>query len=253
LPAQPDMSPPGRPTRRPPGPAAGTAGRRWGSLQGGLGVCVVVASTAVGAILTMVAGDVPGDLLGAFVVIGAVAAALAVRPAAGRMILPVPVLSYLVAALISGVIYNRTGSSTTALAIGAAQWIANGFFAMVLATVLAIVIIAIRWYLARRRRPAASDPAWSVPTAGPVQRLPRPPGRRDARTDPGYPAGSRDSGSIRDGGGLRGPGTTRDAGGRRGAGGNPGWNDPASPGPTGPNSRRLLATGPWPYNFSSGA
>jgi hypothetical protein len=231
-------------------------GRRWGSLQGGLGVCVVVASAAVGAIVTMVAGDVPGDLLGAFVVIGAIAAALAVRPAAGRMILPVPVLSYLVAALISGVIYNRTGSSTTALAIGAAQWIANGFFAMVLATVLAIVIIAIRWYLARRRRPAASDPAWSVPTAGPVQRLPRPPGRRDARTgraDPGYPVGSRDSGSIRDGGGIRGPGTTRDAGGRRDAGGNPGWNDPASPGPAGPNSRRLLAAAPRPYSFSRGA
>ncbi len=216
---------------------------------------MIVASAAVGAIVTMVAGEVPGNLLGTFVVIGAVAAALAIRPTAGRMILPVPVLSYLVAALISGVIYNRTGSSTTALAIGAAQWIADGFFAMVLATVLAILIIVVRWYLARRHRPAAADPAWSVPTAGPVQRLPRPPSRQGVQADSGYPgSGSiRDGGGIRNDGGSRGSGGSRDAGGLRGTGGNPGWNDPASPGATGPNSRRLLAAGPVPYSFSSGA
>ncbi len=166
----------------------------------------------------MVAGKVPGELLGIFVVIGTIAAALAVRPGAGRMILPVPVLSYLVAALVSGVIYNRgTGASSTALAIGAAQWIANGFFPMALATILAIVIIVVRWYLSRRRRGAAPGPAWSVPAAGPVRRPPRPPVSRDTFADSGRPAGYRDPGGARDSGGLRTAGAA-DSGGCETAG-----------------------------------
>ena len=73
------------------------------------------------------------------------------------MIFPVPVLSYLVGALISGFVFNRSGTSKTALAIGAAQWVANGFFAMALATVLAVAIVAVRWYLWRRSRPPARE------------------------------------------------------------------------------------------------
>jgi hypothetical protein len=180
----------------------------WGALQGGLGVCIIVASTAIGAIVTMVADTMPGGLLGAFVVIGTIAAALSVRPRAGRMILPVPVLSYLVAALVSGVIYNRgTGSSSTALAIGAAQWIANGFFPMALATVAAIVIIATRWLLWHRHRRLTPTPAWSAPTDGPARRpppLPRPPVSRDNLGDSGYPANYRDPGSVWDGRGNSG-------------------------------------------------
>jgi len=114
----------------------------------------------------MVTRSVPGFLLGLLVVAGTVAAALAVRPRAGRMIFPVPALAYLVAALISGVVYNRSAdSSKTALALGAAQWIANGFFAMVLGTVLAIAITTARWYLWRRAQPASWDPGWQVPAA----------------------------------------------------------------------------------------
>ena len=139
----------GRSPRRSPG-----AGR-WGALQGGLGVCIIVASAAVGTIATMVTRSAPGFLLGLFVEAGTVVAALAVRPRAGRMIFPVPVLSYLVGALISGFVFNRSGTSKTALAIGAAQWVANGFFAMALATVLAVAIVAVRWYLWRRSRPPA--------------------------------------------------------------------------------------------------
>ena len=92
-------------------PGRGAAGRlgRWGALQGGLGVCIIVASAAIGAIATMVARSAPGSLLGFFVVVGTVAAALAIRPRAGRMIFPVPVLSYLVAALLSGAVFDRSG------------------------------------------------------------------------------------------------------------------------------------------------
>ena len=221
------------------GPSRGRLGP-WGSMQGGLGVCLIVASTALGAIVTMVAGTMPGGLLGAFVVIGTIVAALAVRPRAGRMILPVPVLSYLVAALVSGVIYNRgTGASRTALAIGAAQWIANGFFPMALATAVAIVIITIRWYLWRRQRGATPDPAWSVPAADPVRGPPRPPVSRDTPADSGSPASYRDPGGVRDSGGTSG------------------WNDPPSPGASDPGPPGYRRPGPRPgsepYNFSSGA
>src|SRR6516164_5028183 len=148
MPAQPREARGRHNPRRAPRPA------RWGGLQGGLGVCIIVASAAAGTIATMVTRNAPGSLLGLCVLAGTVVAALAVRPRAGRLIFPVPVLSYLVGALVSGYVYNRsTGTSRTALAIGAAQWIADGFFAMALATVLAVVIITVRWYLWRRRRP----------------------------------------------------------------------------------------------------
>ena len=196
-----------RNSRRSPGPG------RWGALQGGLGVCIIVAGAALGTVATMVTRSAPGFLLGLFVVAGTVIAALAVRPRAGRMIFPVPVLSYLVGALISGFMYNRsTGTSKTALAIGAAQWIANGFFAMALATVLAIVIITARWYLWRRRREVSRDPDWSAPaTTRPV-----PPYRSQG--------GSRDWNDADPRGGARRPGPQ-------------------------PGAR----PGTGPYNFSSGA
>jgi len=202
-----------------PGPA-----RRWGSLQGGLGVCIVVASAAAGAILTMATRHPPGLLLGIFVVAGTVAAALAIRPGAGRMIWPAPALSYLAAALASGVIYHRSyGSSTTALAIAATQWIADGFFAMALATALAALITVARWYAGRRAR-TGRGPGQPVTAPGSPRRHRR---KRDMPAEYEYPA-SR-------GGRMDGP-----------AGG---WGDAPSRGP-GPRSPR---PGPGPYNFSSGA
>jgi hypothetical protein len=211
----------------------------------------------------MVARSAPGFLLGFFVVAGTVAASLAVRPSAGRMILPAPVLSYLVAALISGVVFDRTAdSSNTALAISAAQWIANGFFAMVLATVLAVAIIAARWYLWRRRRPVLRDPAprdagWPTPAAGPGRTGPAPagPGQagrgrdgtgRDGTAGPprtgwensaesGYPAGFAGPGSPRPGGEGGGPRARGDLG------------------PRGTDPRPSPRHGSEPYNFSSGA
>jgi hypothetical protein len=135
---------------------------RWGTLQGGLGVCIIVSSAAVGTIATMVVRSMPGLLLGIFVIAGTVVAALAVRPSAGRTIVPVPALAYLMAALVSGVVYDHSAaSSKAALAIGAAQWIADGFLAMVLATALAVTITVARWFLWRRSRPVARDRTWN--------------------------------------------------------------------------------------------
>ena len=234
--------------RRSPGPG------RWGALQGGLGVCIIVASAAAGTIATMVTRSSPGFLLGLFVEAGTVVAALAVRPRAGRMIFPVPVLSYLVGALISGVVFDRsTGTSKTALALGAAQWVADGFFAMALATVLAVTITGVRWYLWRRRRTPARDTTrdtardvdWAVPAPGTTTRAApplRPRANLEPTAEPGYqaaPRGTRaqpggrpsraDRHSRADGhrsvAGTRGPGTTRTratAAGARGRGQEPG-------------------------------
>jgi hypothetical protein len=208
MPAQPDELQPARTqparTRQATGPPPEVRGRRhprrspgagrWGALQGGLGVCIIVASAAVGTIATMVTRSAPGFLLGLFVEAGTVVAALAVRPRAGRVIFPVPVLSYLVGALISGFVFNRSGTSKAALAIGAAQWVANGFFAMALATVLAVAIVAVRWHLWRRSRPPArevrrSRANWEAPREAWDDADPRG-SRRPGRTQPGPRSGT---------------------------------------------------------------
>jgi hypothetical protein len=207
----------------------------------------------------MVTRSAPGFLLGLFVVTGTLAAALAVRPRTGRMIFPVPVLSYLVAALISGVVFDHSAdSSKTALAIAAAQWVANGFFAMALATGLAVAITATRWFLWRRRRPTTRDPGWPTPATGRTRTDLT--GRGPARRNPGR-TGTVQAGTGRDGAprppraawetptesgypaGFAGPGSPREARRPRGPGI---WGDPGSRG-TGPRP------GSEPYNFSSGA
>ena len=217
-------------------PAGSWRRARWGSLQGGLGVCLIVASAAIGAIATMATASTPGFLLGAFVVIGTVAAALAVRPRAGRMIFPVPVLCYLVAALLTGVVYNHSAdSSKTALAIGAAQWVASGFFAMAMATILAVVLVTFRWYLWHRRRGAGRGSGWQAPAAG--GRAPWPPAGREPFADATYPSYT-DPGRVSD---------RRDTG---------AWSDPGWPGAGNPGQSRRRPgpqSGSGPYNFSSGA
>ena len=218
---------------------------RWGALQGGLGVCVIVASAAAGTIATVVTRSAPGFLLGLCVEAGTVVAALAVRPRRGWMIFPVPVLSYLVGALISGFIYNRsTGTSRTALAIGAAQWVADGFFAMALATVLAIVITTVRWYLWRRRRPVTRDPDWTAAAATRPVPPRRPQASRESMgsgSEPGYPGRP---GAPRGPRAPEGPRTPRDHRGQAG------WNDAD---PRGDARRPGPRSGTGPYNFSSGA
>jgi hypothetical protein len=197
---------------------------RWGSLPGWLGVCIIIASAAIGAVATAATRTAPGQVLGVCVVVGTVVAALVVRPSAGRLIFPVPVLFYLIAALASGIAYDRSAdSSKTALAIGAAQWIAAGFFAMVLATALAVVLITVRWFIGRRRR-------------------------RDAAAS-GRPRG--DTGEISGRGGRPDPRGWDDSGqrpqaplGYQGPGQRPGWR---------PDPRMGPPPGSGPYNFSSGA
>jgi hypothetical protein len=209
----------------------GRLSRIWeGSLSGGLGVCVIVGSAAIGTGATIATHSQPGSALGLFVLAGTVAAALTVQPRTGRLIFPVPALSYLIAALVAGVAYDRSVDKTE-IAVGAAQWIANGFFVMVLATLLAIALTTVRWFMWRRDQRGPAAPEWSVP-AGPPAGPPRPPGGQRPRgtqprtptTRPPVSAGPRD----------QRPGPRPDQ--------RPGWT-PA------PDQR----PGSAPYNFSSGA
>jgi hypothetical protein len=158
--------------------SGGRLSRIWqGSLSGGLGICVIVGSAVIGAVATIVTRAEPGSVLGLSVLAGTVAAALTVQPRTGRLIFPVPALSYLIAAVASGVVYDRS-SNKTELAVGAAQWIANGFFVMVLATLLAIALTTVRWLMWRRDQRGPVPPeygGWSDP---------RPPGP-PPRTQPG--------------------------------------------------------------------
>jgi hypothetical protein len=271
------------PQREPRGPrrlAAGAPGglRLGGSLSGGLAVAIVAASTALGASATMLTGKEPGSILGVFVIIGTLAAAVAVRPQAGRIILPVPALSYLVAAMVTGVIYDHSADvSKAALAVNAAQWIANGFVAMLLATILAVVLVTVRWIFWRRSMPAVAAPAWPAgPPANQYRTQPvideyrTQPGVEDYRTQPvvedyrtqpvvddywgqgGYPNPYGPGGPSR-GEPATGPAGPAAPGAQRRQEPRPGGQRPGQPWPPRTDPRQPRPPGSGPYNFSSGA
>jgi hypothetical protein len=132
-------------------PAAGPPGRWWGTRPGCLGVGLVIGGAAAGLLATLLAGRDPGLVLGIFLLAGTAAGALAARPRAAYLIIPVPALAYVAAAIVAGLVHDRAAdTSHTALVISAAQWIASGFLAMSAATLLAIVVAVARWVAARR-------------------------------------------------------------------------------------------------------
>ena len=125
----------------------------WGSLSGRSGVCIAAGGAALGALITVLAGTGPGPVLGVSLVTATLAAALAIQPRAVYRIIPVPALAYAATATVAGVIGDRVASAShTALAVGAAQWIASGFLPMTAATLLAIAVTAIRWFIQSRIR-----------------------------------------------------------------------------------------------------
>lgn len=125
----------------------------WGSLTGRGGICIVAGGAALGALITVLAGTGPGPVLSVLLVAATLAASLAVQPRAVYRIIPVPALAYVVSATVAGLIGDRAaGMSHTALAVSAAQWIASGFLPMTVATLLAIAVTAIRWFIQSRIR-----------------------------------------------------------------------------------------------------
>jgi hypothetical protein len=118
-------------------------------------VAVIVVAVLLGTIVTVVSGSEPGGILSGFLIAGTVVGALLVRPGSGHLIFPVPPIAYVAAAVLAGLIHDRTtDTSVTGLALGALQWIAAGFLAMITATVLAVAIAVCRWARQARTRPA---------------------------------------------------------------------------------------------------
>jgi MFS superfamily sulfate permease-like transporter len=84
-------------------------------------------------------------LLGVLLIAGTAVATLAVAPRSAYLIIPVPALAYVTAAIAAGLVHDRaTDTSRTALTVSAVQWIASGFLVMSAATVLAIAVAAAR-------------------------------------------------------------------------------------------------------------
>lgn len=138
---------PSRGRQAPPGPPL----RWWGSRPGRAGIALVIGGALIGLLGTLLTGSEPGAVLGILLLAGTAAGALAVRPRAAYLIIPVPAPAYLAAAILAGLVHDRASdTSHTAMAISAAQWIASGFLAMTAATLLAIVVAAVRCAADRR-------------------------------------------------------------------------------------------------------
>src|SRR5271165_5577223 len=92
------------PRRQPPGrqPPASGSSPRWGNLPWGRGVVLVASAAGLGAVVTVLSRSDPGFLLGLLVVIGTLAACLAVSPRRAYLIIPAPSLAYLAAAILAG-------------------------------------------------------------------------------------------------------------------------------------------------------
>ncbi len=157
LPA-PDPSPP-TPTPTTParhetrllGPDPSQPARAWGSRPGRLGPSAVIIGAVLGALVTVLAGAEPGTLLGLFVITATGLGAFAVRPGSVYLIIPVPAPAYLAAAVLAGLIHDRASDTSGAiLAVNALEWIANGFFAMSAATLLAMAVALWRWLMTGR-------------------------------------------------------------------------------------------------------
>jgi hypothetical protein len=177
-----------RPPARPARPGGGLP--HWlGARPGRFGVSLVTGSTVLGMLACLFTGSGPGPLLNVFLLAGTVAAVLCVRPRAAYLIIPVPALAYLTAAMITGLVSDRAAdTSRTAVLISAAQWVAAGFLAMTVATLLVIAVTAGYWLVRWR--------ASRLPGRGPVT-------SRYRDDDDDYPAGDDAAGDYR-GGDYRG-------------------------------------------------
>jgi hypothetical protein len=112
---------------------------------------LLVVGTALGVIVTLVAGQEPGGLLGFFIIVGTIAAALCVRRGKVYLLFPAPALAFFVAAVVTGKVHDaKLGSSTAGLGAGFTQWVAGIFFPAVVATIIVLLIGGGRWLLGRQ-------------------------------------------------------------------------------------------------------
>ena len=110
-------------------------------------MAIVAGGTAIGTAGTIFSGSEPGLLLGLFLIAATIVAGLVVATEAAYVIIPVPALLYPAGALLAGYVHDQRAvdASLTGFTVNAIQWIAGGFFAMLAATVIAILLAVGRW------------------------------------------------------------------------------------------------------------
>jgi hypothetical protein len=191
----------------PQGLHAGPAFRWLGTLATRTAAYILLAGTVLGIIGTVVTGREPGFLLGFFVTVGSIVAALGIRRRRLYMLLPLPALFLFLGAVVTGAVHDRAvDTSTTEIGVNFLQWIANVFFAMCVSTILVVVIVAARWLLSRQlvsgQFPMSGGDASADRDRGPG---PRPDGGRPGRERrPGDPWTAGPNPGQRDDQGLRG-------------------------------------------------
>jgi hypothetical protein len=148
---------------------------RWlGRLPTWTAVLLLVAGTALGVIVTLVAGQEPGGLLGFFIIVGAIAATLCIRRGRVYLLFPAPALAFFVAAIVTGKVHDaKLGSSTAGLGAGFTQWVAGIFFPAVVATIIVLLIGGGRWLLGRQLISGQSPLTSGQPAPGRPRPAPR--------------------------------------------------------------------------------
>jgi hypothetical protein len=157
---------------------------RWlGTMSTRNAMLVLVAATLLGIVFTLFAGSEPGFVLGLFITVGSVAAALGVRRGAVYLVFPLPAFAFFVAAVITGKVKDSSlSSTTTGLGVGFLQWIADIFFPMAIATIMVLIVGGARWLLARQL--VTGDFPMSAGRPGAPRPVPPPaPGPRRPATD----------------------------------------------------------------------
>ncbi|MHB1819089.1 MAG: hypothetical protein ACYCO9_13765 [Streptosporangiaceae bacterium] len=157
-----------------------------------IGAAVIAGGAVIGLLVALVDGGQPSQVLGlvgVFVIIATIAAGVLVRSGATYLLIPIPAPAFALAAVIIGLLKDHVAlSSHTALAVSAAQWAADGFFSMVIATAAAIGMTAVR---------LAADGVYHRRSAGVPVSLRSAPRRGHGSRGTRVPAGPRDRAATR--------------------------------------------------------
>lgn len=186
-----------RPKPDPAGLRAGPAARWIGTLSATTALTVFFGAAVIGAVVTLITDSGPGGLLGTLIILGVVIAALGIERRSLYRLIPMPALTYLVLAIVTGAVHDRqTDGSTAGLGLGFLQWIGNGFLSVFTATLLVLLIFGARLLTSRQlvsgsfpmtaQRAAAGRPApaFAAPNRRSAPRRERPapgPDERPAR------------------------------------------------------------------------
>ena len=99
----------------------------------------------------MVSAREPGFLLGFGLIVGSFIASLAIRRHSLYVLIPLPALTYLVLAIVTGYAHDHAlGSSTEILGTDFLQWIGGGFSGICVATILVLIVFGTRLVVSRQ-------------------------------------------------------------------------------------------------------